>query len=155
MSRACTIYSPTLDPGLVVDVVQKNLANYTIEVMGNKQKWRKITIQSRNWVLTLSSQQREKPGDEFSKLILGTLVFFRGITTDAPTNKQIVIDLVTACNWMIGIVADPDFDEEADHFECIFQIAQSLGGLIFNGVGMIDKEGSLILDQNGNFDKIL
>ena len=34
----------------------------------------------------------------------------------------------------------------------IFEIAKSLDGLIFNGSGMVDANGLLVLDNEGNFD---
>ncbi len=97
--------------------------------------------------------QRDKPGDEFSKLILGTLTFFRNVETTALENKQKVMKLISATRWAIGVVAEPGFVDEAGHFDCIFGIAERLEGLIFNGWGMVDANGLMVLDKDGNFDE--
>lgn len=152
MSANCTIYSPTIDYEKVVQVVETNFSQATMNLTGDKANWNTIRIDDQRWEFVITSMQREKPGDEFSKLILGTLTLFRDVSTVALENKQKVIDGVTETEWLLGIVAEPDFDESVGHLDCIFEITELLNGMIFNGLGMIDAEGKLILDLEGNFD---
>lgn len=153
MSNACTIYSLHVNYGSVAEILSKTLKHCDIRIVGSKEKWEKIVAEHQEWTFSLTNMRRVEPGDKFSKLILGTLNFFYKINTDATHNKERIIKLVESSVWVIGIMVEPEFKEEAGHFECIFKIAELLDGLIFNGIGMIDKNGLMILDKDGEYDK--
>jgi hypothetical protein len=50
----------------------------------------------------------------------------------------------------IGVVAEPEFVEEARHYDFIFGIASALNAIIWTGSGVIDAQGKLLLDAEGN-----
>jgi hypothetical protein len=154
VSSYCTIYSPGVNHEVIVDVVRERFISCTIEIIGSEKKWHKIMVRDQAWTFTLSSMERVEPGDEFSHLILGTLNFFRNVETSSPGNKQRVMKLIRDTHWAIGIVVEPEFKDEAGHFDCIFEITELLGGLIFNGWGMVDENGLMILDKEGKFDEV-
>jgi hypothetical protein len=154
VSSYCTIYSPTVNYEAIVSVVRQSFLDCTIEITDKEKRWSRIIITNQDWTFKLSSTERVEPGDEFSHLILGTLNFFRNVETSSSGNKQRVMKLIRDTHWAIGIVVEPEFKDEAGHFDCIFKITELLGGLIFNGWGMVDENGWMILDKDGKFDEV-
>ena len=44
------------------------------------------------------------------------------------------------------------FSKELGHYELVFAIARAMDGVIFDGQGMLDGKGKLVLDQSGQHD---
>jgi hypothetical protein len=57
--------------------------------------------------------------------------------------------LLDECEMAIGIVADPGFTKTDGRLDMVFAVAEHLDAMIFNGSGMIDKNGAMILDADG------
>jgi hypothetical protein len=98
---------------------------------------------------------KTRPGDPFSKIILGAANFFRRIKTEAVANQNYLKDSIFKTTLLIGVVAEPELTEETGDFDLIFAVAESCDGLIFNGSGMVDASGDLILDDTGDYDRLL
>jgi hypothetical protein len=96
-----------------------------------------------------------QPGDQFSKIILGAANFFRRIKTDAVTNQNYIKAFVFDTKILIGVVAEPELVEAAGHYDLVFEVAERCDGLIFNGSGMVDPSGNLILGKDGDYDRLL
>ncbi len=152
MSDACTIYIKKVDYQAVYDEVA-SLAQVPIEVSGSAGDWQSLTITQQS-TLTFNSM-RQNPGtfDEFSELILGTYSFFRKIKTSDEEHKNAVLTDISKCQFAIGIGGFPEFNESEGHYDMIFAIAKALDGCIFNGSGMIDEDGLMLLDSDGSFDE--
>ena len=80
----------------------------------------------------------------------GMSAFFERVETPHPAIKAGVLERVENFALAIGVVAEPGFDDEAGHYECIFGLAAELDAIIWNGNGVLDAEGSMILDADGN-----
>lgn len=100
--------------------------------------------------MTLNRKVRLKPGDSFSKMVLGLHNYFRQVNTSAEAIKREVLDRVSGMELAIGVVAEPEFVEEAGHFDYIFGIAAAVDGIIWNGEGVLNADGQLLLDGEGN-----
>jgi hypothetical protein len=72
------------------------------------------------------------------------------VKTPARAIKKDVLARVLNMALAIGVVADPVFVEEARHYDCIFGIAGALNAIIWTGNGVINAEGKLLLDGDGN-----
>lgn len=144
MSDACTIYSPVVD-FTIVDVLNSTLGSQRLDIRGDRNNWETIIAGGGDVTLTLNSLVRVTPGDRFSKLILSTLNFFRRAKDTAGETKEESLNRVLATNWLIGVVAEPNFSAAHNHYETIFAVAKQLDGMVFNGREMLDSDGTIIL----------
>jgi len=153
MSDACTIYSTTVDYNKVREIIEA-ISSRPIKIIGDAGKWLEIEVNGKSKI-TFSTMERIPGGfDEFSKLVLGTYSFFQHTKPISIGNKDRTLAAISKCQFAIGVVANPAFDEDEQHFDIIFAIAKVLNGLIFNGSGMIDENGLLVLDGDGNSDLV-
>jgi hypothetical protein len=151
MPQNCTILCPTDEPqrvlALLRDLIQDDA---DVRVTGNESNWSKIEVKTRAASLTLNRQIRVKPGDSFSRMVLGMLNYFNHVKTSANAIKKDVIDRVENVALAVGVVAEPVFVEESRHYDCIFAIAAALNAIIWTGSGVINAEGKMLLDGEGN-----
>lgn len=148
MSSKCTIFSPKLDFVGVIGFLKKHAAGQ-LEIKGSETVWEQIILRHGGSKLILNNLFRKEPGDSFSKLILGTHNFFHNINTFAFTQKEFVLRQVGNCQMALGMVGEPEFEEEAGHFDLIFGLADELDGMIFNGAEMLNSQGKTILSTDG------
>lgn len=52
----------------------------------------------------------------------------------------------------MGVIATPDFAEDERDFEVVWAVSDALGGLVWNGSGLVMPDGRLLLDGDGNSD---
>ena len=71
----------------------------------------------------------------------GTMV----IEVFSSKKKPKLLDSILACQWLVGVVADPEFSEEDERLDIIFAVVELLNWLIFNGSEMISSDGKPIL----------
>jgi hypothetical protein len=151
MPQNCTILGPTDEPQKVVAFLRDLIQDEAdIRVTGKESAWTKIEVKTPSASLTLNRLVQVKPGDSFSKMVLGMLNYFDHVKTSAKAIKKDVIQRVEDMALAIGVVAEPAFVEEARHFDCIFGIAAALNAIIWTGSGVINAEGKMILDGEGN-----
>jgi hypothetical protein len=100
--------------------------------------------------LQLSIKKQIERGDSFSMMILGTWNFLRNIETKYDKQKKELIHLVSECETAIGIVTDSNFTETDERATFIYKLMEMFDGIMFDGQGMIDKNGKLILDHDGS-----
>jgi hypothetical protein len=100
--------------------------------------------------LQLSIKKQIERGDSFSKLILGTHNFFRMIETRHKKLQEVLLKKISSCDATIGIVADSDFTETDERATFIYKLMEMFDGIMFDGQGMTDKNGKLILDYDGS-----
>jgi hypothetical protein len=146
-NTACTLFCPRDDRAdllelarvsdVVKDVVSDSSAQDAILVLLEGERR-----------IRLTPRVREEGGDSFSKSILGTIPFFTWIETYASQARKQVIDRIESTAMLIGVVADPDLEDDQIQ-KCVFGMAAALGADIFTGAGMLDSEGRLYLDSDG------
>ena len=152
MSDACTICGSKVDYLAVYNIVSK-MSSVPVEVTGDIHSWQTLKIVQGSTITFHSMKRQQRPEfNDFSRLILGTRTFFQNVEVAPIERRKRVLDTVSRCQFSVGVVASPGFNEEEKHFDMIFEIAKSLDGLIFNGSGMVDADGLLVLDKEGNFD---
>jgi len=152
MSDNCTIYGSRVDYLAVFNIVS-GMSPVPVEVTGVPQEWQTLKIVQGSTITFHSMKRQQQPEfNDFSRLILGTSTFFRHVNVTPVERRERVLDAVYRCQFSVGVVASPGFNEDEKHFDMIFEIAKSLDGLIFNGSGMVDADGLLVLDREGNFD---
>lgn len=85
-------------------------------------------------------------------MVLGMHTYFDGVKTSAKSIKKVILDRVLDMTLAIGVVAEPVFVDEDRHFDCIFGIAAEMDAIIWTGSGVINAEGKMLLDGEGNSD---
>jgi hypothetical protein len=153
MAQNCTILCPIDDPRQVLAVVRDFLPDGAdIGVNGNDSEWTRIEIKTGSASLTLNRQVRHEPGDRFSRMVLGMHNYFRVVKTPSDATQRDVLDRVASMALAIGVVAEPQFIDEARHYDCIFGIAAAMNAIVWTGSGVINADGIMILDGDGNSD---
>lgn len=150
MSDSCTILTTKIDLKAIADILRDTKATFGID--GDFDKWDTIKLKFDQSELRFKKSVRERPGDKFSKMILGMHNYFRNVDTKASNNKEHILQNVGETKLAIGVVADPEFSEEDGHFDFIFAVAEKIDGMIFNGEAMLDPKGDMILSKDGSFD---
>ena len=89
------------------------------------------------------------PGRQFNKTILGTGNFFKDVPIKKKDVRQGVLDHIYGTEVILGCTGEPSFAVDLGHYKLIFGIANVMGGLIFDGQGMLDAHGKLVLDKIG------
>lgn len=148
--QACTIYSPNVIFQEVWERVQESGLPFVVD--GVVHEWSRITISDGDTTLVLSGLKRVGPGDRLSKILLGTINSFERIASAPADRKRLIAVAVAKCQMIVGVRGRPMFTDA--HMDLIFDIAGACEGLIFNGSGMIDPEGRLILNYEGLFDPL-
>lgn len=143
MSQSCTIYSQKNGFPDVAALLKKTEAGeFLLE-----NETAKLKTAAGNLRITLRKSAR--PGDEFSHLLLGTHNFFNQIETENAETQQNLANFILSCRTAVGIVAEPAFTEEDTRLDLVFEIAELLDGIIFNGSEMLNQRGELILGADG------
>lgn len=149
-SQACTLYLPVVGYAEVWTSVKNSGLAFNTE--GSISSWSRIEISDGYALLTLSALPKKAAGDKASKVLMGTINFFQQVSSAPPGRKERIIDSVEKCRMIVGARGVPKFSDS--QMDLIFDIALGVGALIFNGSGMIDGEGRLLLDADGSFDHI-
>lgn len=144
MTEYCTIFGQHPDYAGVLSRIRET-SSAPVGVVGDESRWKKLVLKSRQATLTFNSMQREKPGDEFSKLVLSTHSFLRKVNVEAP-NREAVLRTISSCVVAVGVVAEPVLDESEGYMACVLDVAKILQGVIFNGTSILDSDGALLLD---------
>ena len=151
MPQNCTILCPTDEPERVLGFVRQFFdGRGGVTVEGESRNWAAVIIESGDAKLILNRRVFDRPGDEFARMRSGMWSFFNQIQTEHAAIKTSVLARVEEYALAIGVVAEPNFDEDAGHFEGIFGLAAELDAIVWNGNGVLDAEGSMILDGDGD-----
>jgi hypothetical protein len=145
MSDYCAIFCRRADYQLATELVKLVFQTPAVELTGEEFNWRKITITTRGSILILKSKVGVKSGDDFSRIVQGTLHHCWRLETGRSADKEHVLNAIRACKMVIGVGAYPGLSQAAGHFDCIFGLTRALQGLILNGVGVVDARGSVLL----------
>lgn len=146
-SRSCTVYSPRAAYREIWECVQ--LCGLPFSTEGSVDRWDQIVVQDGPAVLTLRPLQRSAGGDRLSKILLGTINYFRQAPGPEDRRRR-VLEAVSRCQMIVGARAVPDYTD--GHLDLIFAVARVVDGLIFNGLEMLNFEGRTVLANDGYFE---
>jgi hypothetical protein len=150
MAKNCTILCPADEPARVVDVVRESIGDRgLITVDGEVEDWSSITIENGDVSMVLNRLVFVSQGDEFSKMQGGIWRYFDGVETVHASIKSDLLERIDGSALAIGVVAEPGFVEDSGHYDCIFGLAGALDAVIWTGNGIIDAQGQMILDGDG------
>src|SRR5439155_8351623 len=93
--------------------------------------WSSITINSPAASLVLNRRVFRENGDEFSKMLLGMWVYFDSVKTKHKKIKADVQRRIEEHALAVGVVAEPEFVEEAGHYDFVFGLAAALDAIIW------------------------
>ncbi len=143
MSKACTIYTRRNYQDVYDYLVEEAFHDVSDDVTTFERSYFEGNIR-------ISLKQEVERGDDFSKLLMGTWNYFEQIETKHTDQKSALTKRILETETAIGIVAEPEFEEEDKRLDLIFRLTDMFDGIIFNGSGMLDKEGQVILDSDGD-----
>jgi hypothetical protein len=151
MPENCTILCPADEPERVVALVRELVGDEDRVVLsGTPADWSSIKINNLGASLVLNRRVFRENGDAFSKMLNGMWVYFDSVKTEHNEIKADVQRRIEEHVLAIGVVAEPVFVEEAGHYDCIFGLATAFDALIWNGNGVINSSGELLLGGDGN-----
>lgn len=152
MPDYCTLMCAKSDPALAFSTLSKfvTAGRDALTVEGKPEDWRKMTVVRDGATIVVNSLKPQAGSREFSRLIMGMHSYFRKIATPAAAVKEDVLKRVSQCRYALGVVAEPEFVDDANHFDYIFGLAEALDALIWNGSGVIDIGGRIVLESTGN-----
>lgn len=149
-AHACTLFSPAANYIEALEVLRG--ISRDVEVVGPQDAWQKVVVHGSRSTLTVNALAPQTRADRFSQVVAGMYQHFAAIPTEGPVNQQRVLTGLTAARLALGIVADPEFEEEDGHFHAVFLLARRLGGILFNGYGVVDANGRVLLNGDGSFE---
>jgi hypothetical protein len=145
MSESCTLFC-RLDVGNV-DSFKNRLAMMlpeTIEQTNDNGGWFSIGCRLKSGTITFTRRIFVEQADPFTKLRGNTIIKIR---SKKESNPQGAIDAekhVRSVNAIVGIVADPGFDQIDKLPELIAFLAMEYEALIFNGSEFLDFSGNSV-----------
>lgn len=154
MTSACTVLCPEINFGTVFEAIH-SMSEAEILLDGTPDQWTRATVSVSGKLLTFSILIREHPGDKFSRLVLSLHNCFEPVQSDAPSNKEHVLDRILNVKMMIGVVADPEFLQDDIRLAVLWRVVESMDAVLFNGDAVFNLEGLQLLDRSGNFDVII
>lgn len=150
MAQYCTILSPVDDTEGILAWLREFFADKgRLTVQGEAGDWTSIAVEGGDSSLVINREIFRENGDQFSRVRHGMSTYFEDAETEHEEVKAEVIRRIEAMALALGVVAEPAFDEDAGHFEAIFGLAETLNALIWNGSGVLNAEGELVLNGDG------
>ena len=145
--QKCTIFAKKADyktAALTIKQYAGDKANFD----GAEGLWEKAEARSKSGKLTIFTKVREKPGDEFSGMILGLANYARNSEAKQATEevKEKVEGFIFAVNIALGVIAEPEFTQTDERLDIVFGLAEKLNGLIYNGDMLLDYNGARVIE---------
>ncbi|MFQ5473023.1 MAG: hypothetical protein ACE5FA_09090 [Dehalococcoidia bacterium] len=148
MTEYCTIFGQEASYEASAVAVRRVVGAPRCNIVGAESRWLKIVVSGRGGTLTLTAVERERPGDRFSKMILGLHNTFRQVITEDP-KKDGVLAAISTVKVAIGVVVESGILPDEDLEACILGVARATRGVVFDGGSLLDGHGSLILGPEG------
>jgi hypothetical protein len=155
-SEKCNIFCRIDSCNDVVRYLKEHLIDDDELVITEQNNDARVVVKISNYAACIEFYilKRQKGGDKIAKTLLGAFNYFDKISTDAKNNKEVALLHLSKCNASIGIKAQPAFTEKFHHVKYLFGVVNEFNGMIFNGSGLIDGEGGLVLDADGYYSVI-
>jgi hypothetical protein len=152
MSEACTILAPLADGDAVLLTCVPVFGWEALQVEGTPPEWQRITVRCPSSTLVIHSMEPDQPGQRFEQMIRGTQRYFAQVKTDAVVTRDWLVEWLGSVSYAVGVVAEPSFVEEEQHWTFILGVAQRLRGVVLYQNSICNSDGALILDVDGNWD---
>ena len=125
-----------------------------VELFGGRSVWTRLEAALPDGTtLTFAPLPQDRPEDEGSKLMAMTADYFRAIQpaeAAAVAERDRLVREIGQSRWVVRLEAEPEMGEAA--FPAIGVILGALGGMLFDGTGMVGSDGTLRLDADGSTD---
>lgn len=119
-------------------------------LIGNRDKWESIEMKDAESVVRFHALVYVAPFDDFCRTKMSLRTRFKGIVTVHEERKARLLESVNSCELLIGVVAEPKLTDR--HEAAAFALADQMDGLVFDGHGIFDVEGDLVLDLDGGVE---
>lgn len=154
MTAYCTIFCLKRRPQLAVEVMRRVLPTQSeIRVHGSELDWSQVTATAPFRVpptsFTASSLSVHADPEKLRTMLEGMRAYFARVDTSAKAAKDRVLERIPLFTYALGVACEPEFDDEAGHFDCIWALATELDGWVWNGSALVDASGQMILDGSG------
>lgn len=93
-------------------------------------------------------------GGEFGRVYMGALNTIGRIPGLEQSVRDRLYDDVKRAGMILGCVVDPDFLEQDERFDVVFEIAHLCRGVVFDGFAFLTHNGEVIATLNGNAPEI-
>ena len=145
MSESCTLFC-RLDVGNV-DSLKSRLAIMVpdaIEQTNDNSGWFSIGCRLKSGTITFTRRIFVEQADPFTKLRGNTIIKIRSKKESDPQGAIDTEKHMRSVNAIIGIVADPGFDQIDKLPELIAFLAMEYEALVFNGSEFLDFSGNSV-----------
>ncbi len=117
-------------------------------------EWKKAVLFSQDAKMTINLSRYVGGGTsgargKFNRVILGTTTFFQDVRKRKAQRDE-AMHILDGANTILGCVGEPFFSDE--HYALIFAVAAAGQGLVFDGEGLLDGAGRLVIDRSGRGD---
>jgi hypothetical protein len=141
----CTVVSEVAGLSQMLAAVRAAAPEARVEVEGQPDHWKIVRLTSAGASLKLTTMHRDKPGDAFSKLVLGLHNHFREAARANGRTGQQVLDRVLMLHLAVGVVAEPAMEHEKWLEQVILAAAGAVSGMIFDGHDLLSSDGAVLL----------
>lgn len=148
--KNCAIYSSYSDIDQVLDIVTKTFKGFEINTNQDKTRIqiteKKLFGKVKNSFNIMTSRTEN---DKFSGMISGMHNFFSQIPAKNNGIKEKLLIKIETLHMVIGIVTDKDISDK--FLSQLLSVTRELGGfMMWGGRQVLDDNGKLILDVDGN-----
>lgn len=148
MPGQCTLFCRRDSPEAALAVAEANLRSRA-QIDAPREQWIRAEFQQGKLSVRLHRTPFQKRGDELSRLILGLVNWLNNVAVVHPVATQFAVDHILETTAAIGFTALPDFNEDSGHFDCVFALAEELDALVWNGCGLLNADGEMVIDGGG------
>ena len=145
MSESCTLFCRVISDDFESFSKRLTLLDATAIERDDDVRWSRITCQTPGGSVEFSRLFFTEVADKFARLRWTTIVKVNGKKEDFPEAAKRVDDHLEHTEMIIGIVAEPGFDELDRLPELIGFLAVEFDALIFNGSRFMDFGGNEVL----------
>jgi len=142
MGESCTVYCNELSLEKTASIARDYLDECVIE--GTPAKWSSITLKGKRAELRLTPLFYTKRADRFTDVRYTTWMWLDDCPMADSDAKEKLLSHVEKCKFIIGVVAEPDFESDGRFSALMIELARHLDGVIFNGSQMIDAVGQIL-----------
>jgi len=144
MSESVTLYCKNKCENLETFRKRLTLISPSEVDSGSDPGWNKVKCVTASGTVQFSRLFFIENADRFSKMVWTTIVRIRSVAAKDAERAQEVEAFIRKTEAVIGIVADPGFDQIDKLPELIGFLAMEFDALIFNGSDFMDFRGNTI-----------
>ncbi len=146
MSESITLFCKDTCENIESFLKRLSILSPTEIVRDSQPCWTKVKCTTSNGEVQFTRQFFKQQADPFTKLRWMTIVKVRATAERNPSVALEVEKRLDATESIIGIVAEPGFDQIEKLPESIEFLAMEFDALIFNGSEFLDFRGNSVLE---------